>query len=144
MKVSLTDCTLHEDAIHRGPAQMYPAVREGIRGAMMQAGPMMFEPLQIMRLEAPTEYTGAISKLVSSKRGQLLGMDQEGDQVVVTAKLPVAELLGWSSDLRSATEGRGNSSLVDQMFERIPGDLQEKVRKQIISRKGLTEGMLGA
>ncbi|HLC98049.1 MAG TPA: elongation factor EF-2, partial [Candidatus Nanoarchaeia archaeon] len=142
--VSLTDCTLHEDAIHRGPAQMYPAVREGIRGAIMQAGPMMFEPLQIMRIEAPTEYTGAISKLVSSKRGQLLGMDQEGDQVVVTAKLPVAELLGWSSDLRSATEGRGNSSLVDQMFERIPGDLQEKVRKQIISRKGLTEGMLGA
>src|SRR3989338_7657984 len=51
VRVSLMDCTLHEDAIHRGPAQMYPAVREGIRGAMMQAGPVMFEPLQIMRIE---------------------------------------------------------------------------------------------
>ena len=143
VKVSLTDCKLHEDAIHRGPAQMYPAVREGIRGAMMQAGPMLFEPLQVMRLEAPTEYTGELSKLVSSKRGQLLEMNQEGDQVIVKAKLPVGELLGWSNDLRSATEGRGNSSLVDQMFEKLPAELQEKVRQQIIQRKGLSQGELG-
>ncbi len=144
VKVSLMDCSLHEDAIHRGPAQMYPAVREGIRGAMMQAGAVMFEPLQIMRIEAPTEYTGEISKLVSSKRGQLLEMNQEEDQVVVVAKLPVSELLGWSSDLRSATEGRGNSSLIDQMFERLPMEFQDKVRNQIIQRKGLKEGVLGA
>ena len=144
IQVSLTDCSLHEDAIHRGPAQMYPAVREGIRGAMMQAGPVMYEPLQVMRIEAPLEYTGAISKLVSSKRGQLLEMTQESDQVIVVGKLPVAELLGWSSDLRSATEGRGNSSLMDQMFEKLPGELQEKVKRQIIQRKGLTEGMQGA
>ncbi len=144
MMVSLTDCTLHEDAIHRGPAQTYPAVREGIRGAIMQAGPVMFEPLQIMRIEAPPEYTGEISKLVSSKRGQLLDINQEGNMTIVKAKMPVAELLGWSSDLRSATEGRGNSSLVDQMFEKLPFELQSKVRQQIIQRKGLTEGMLGA
>jgi len=144
MRVSLMDCTLHEDAIHRGPAQMYPAVRDGIRGAIMQAGPVLYEPLQVMRIEAPTDYTGQISKLVSSKRGQLLDMTQEEDQVIVIAKLPVAELLGWSSDLRSSTEGRGNSSLVDQNFERLPGELQDKVRRNIISRKGLSEGVLGA
>ncbi|MBI2665116.1 hypothetical protein HYX12_00665 [Candidatus Woesearchaeota archaeon] len=142
--VSLTDCKLHEDAIHRGPAQMYPAVREGIRGAMMQAGPVMFEPLQVMRIEIPNDYVGEISKLVSSKRGQLLDMNQEGNLTVVKARLPVAELLGWSSDLRSATEGRGNSSLVDQMFEKLPFELQEKVKKQIIQRKGIKEGELGA
>ncbi len=92
--ISLTDCSLHEDAIHRGPAQMYPAVREGLRGAIMQAGPVMFEPLQVTRIEAPVEYTGEISKLVSSKRGQLLEMNQEGDQTVVLAKMPVAEMIG--------------------------------------------------
>ncbi len=143
VKVILMDCNLHEDAIHRGPAQMYPAVREGIRGAIMQAGPVMFEPLQIMRIEAPTEYTGEISKIVSSKRGQLLDMNQEEDQVIVKAKLPVAELIGWSSDLRSATEGRGNSTLVDQMFEKLPAELQERVRTQIVQRKGLSSGELG-
>lgn len=142
--VSLTDCSLHEDAIHRGPAQMYPAVREGIRGAMMQAGPVLFEPLQVMRIEIPHDYVGAISKLVSSKRGQLLDIIQEGYFSIIKARLPVAELLGWSSDLRSATEGRGSSSLVDQMFERMPGELQEKVRAQIVQRKGLSQGSLGA
>ena len=142
--VSLTDCTLHEDAIHRGPAQMYPAVREGIRGAMMQAGPVMFEPLQVMRIEIPPDYVGAISKLVSSKRGQLLDLTQEDSLNIIKARLPVAELIGWSSDLRSATEGRGNSSLIDQMFERLPHELQEKVRQQIVQRKGLSEASLGA
>ena len=144
MQVSLMDCTLHEDAIHRGPAQMYPAVREGIRGAIMQAGPLLYEPMQVTRIEAPNDYVGEVSKLVSSKRGQLQDMQQEGDITVVTAKLPVGELFGWSNDLRSATGGRGNSSLIDQTFELLPRELQDKVRKQIVSRKGLTEGSLGA
>ncbi|MEA3514827.1 MAG: elongation factor EF-2 [Nanoarchaeota archaeon] len=142
--IRLMDMTLHEDAIHRGPAQTYPAVREGIRGAMMEAGPMLLEPLQILQIEAPSEYMGEISKLISNKRGQLLDMQQEGATVVVKAKMPVGEMFGWSSDLRSATGGRGNSSLVDQVFEKLPGELQEKIRKQIISRKGLSESQLGA
>lgn len=145
IKVTLIDCSLHEDAIHRGPAQMYPAVREGIRGAMMQAGPVLYEPLQVMRIEVPNVYVGEISKLVGSKRGQLLDMNQEDESLtVIKARLPVAELFGWSNDLRSATEGRGNSSLVDQSFERLPGELQEKVRSQIVQRKGLSQGELGA
>jgi elongation factor 2 len=144
VEVSLMDCTLHEDAIHRGPAQMYPAIREGMRGALMQAGPVLYEPLQVMRIETPNDNVGEISKLVSSKRGQLLEMNQEGDITVVVAKLPVGELFGWSNDLRSATGGRGNSSLVDQNFERLPGELQEKIKGQIVSRKGLSSGSLGA
>ncbi len=144
VKVSLMDCNLHEDAIHRGPAQMYPAVREGIRGAMMQAGPILFEPLQVMRIEVPNEYVGEISKLVASKRGQLQEMNQEGEITVILAKLPVGELFGWSNALRSATGGRGNSSLVDQLFERLPGELQDRVKNQIVQRKGLAEGELGA
>jgi elongation factor 2 len=97
-----------------------------------------------MTIDAPVTYMGELSKIVTSKRGQLLEMNQEGTMVVIKAKLPVAEMLGWSSELRSATEGRGVSSLVDQMFEKIPEELQEKVRQQIIQRKGLTESMLGA
>jgi elongation factor 2 len=144
VKVSIMDCTLHEDAIHRGPAQMYPAVREGIRGAMMQAGPLLYEPLQVTRIEAPNDYVGEVSKIVSSKRGQLMEMEQEGDITVIIAKMPVAELFGWSNGLRSATGGRGNSSLVDQSFELLPRELQDKVRNGIVQRKGLTSGNLGA
>ena len=143
VRVNLTDMKLHEDAIHRGPAQVYPAVREGIRGAMMTAGPLIFEPYQIQRIEAPSEFLGEISKLISNKRGQLLDAQQEGKLSIIKAKLPVGEMFGWSSDLRSATGGRGNSSLVDQMYERLPGELQEKIVKQIRDRKGLSEAQVG-
>lgn len=144
LKVTLTDAGLHEDAIHRGPAQMYPAVREGVRGAMMAAGPIMFEPVQTHLIEAPIEFTGDITKLIMNKRGQIIEINEMGSQTAVKAKLPVGEMLGWSSDLRSATGGRGTSSLVDQTFEKLPNELQGKITAQIVQRKGLTAGQLGA
>ncbi len=143
VKVTLTDMTLHEDSIHRGPAQVYPAVREGIRGAMLQSNPIMLEPIQVMLIEAPLDFMGSVTKLVSSLRGQLLDVVQEGAFINVKGKLPVMNMLGWSSDLRSATEGRGVSSLVDQSFERLPSELQAKVTQEIKSRKGLTDAMVG-
>ncbi|HLD33941.1 MAG TPA: elongation factor EF-2 [Candidatus Nanoarchaeia archaeon] len=142
--VTLTDVKLHEDAIHRGPAQVYPAIRDGIRGAMMQAGPVLYEPLQMLRIEAPIAFMGILSGLVTSKRGQLVNMTQEGAETIIQARMPVAEMFGWSSDLRSATEGRGNFSLIDQTFDKVPNELQPKIRAQIVQRKGLTEGQLGA
>jgi len=139
IKVRLMDAKLHEDTIHRGPAQMYPAVRDGIRGAMSLATPVLFEPIQKLRFEAPEQYMGEISKLISNKRGQLLDMVQEADSVIVEAKLPVGDMFGLSNDLRSATGGRGSSSLMDQGFERMPAELQGKIVKQIKERKGLKE-----
>ena len=143
--VSLTDMKLHEDAIHRGPAQAYPALREGIRGAMMLAGPVMYEPLQIIIIEAPSQFMGAISKLIGAKRGQLLDMQTEEEhETTFKVKMPVNEMIGWASDLRSATEGRGSSSLMDQAFEKLPNELQIKIIQQIVQRKGLKESQLGA
>ncbi|MCB9358995.1 elongation factor EF-2 [Candidatus Woesearchaeota archaeon] len=143
-KVMLHDMKLHEDAIHRGPAQVYPAIREGVRGAMMSgAVPVMFEPVQILQIEAPSDFMGEISKLVTSKRGQLLDVEQDDATTHMKVKMPVMELIGWSNDLRSSTSGRGVSSLVDQMFERLPGELQGKVVQQIIQRKGLAETQVG-
>lgn len=140
MKVMLQDTKLHEDAIHRGPAQVYPAVRTSIRAAMQDARTVMFEPLQILQIEAPLKYMGEVTKLVQSKRGQMLNVEQEVDHISMRVKMPVAEMIGLAGDLRGATEGRGNFSLVDQMFERMPTELQEKIIKQIRNRKGLAEG----
>lgn len=138
-KVTLVDCKLHEDAIHRGPAQMYPAVREGIRSAIAQARPMLFEPLQELQFEAPERYMGDISKLISNKRGQLLDMQQEGMHVTVRGKLPVGEMFGLTSELRSATGGRGTFFVVSQAYQRLPEELQTKIVGQIRSRKGLVK-----
>ena len=139
MKVTLDDIRLHEDAIHRGPAQVYPAVREAITESMKNANATMLEPLQIHLVEVPENFMGAATKLIGGKRGQLLDMTQEMGLAQIKAKIPVAEMIGWSSDLRSATEGRGTSSLMDQQFEKIPALLQEDVIRKIRDRKGLAE-----
>ena len=139
MKVSLVDIKLHEDAIHRGPAQVYPAVREAMKGAMKSGGAALLEPVQVHLIEVPESFMGEITKLVGSKRGQLLDMSQEGGMAHIKAKIPVAEMIGWSNDLRSATEGRGNSSLMDQLFEKVPSGMQADVIRKIRDRKGLAE-----
>jgi len=139
MKFSLMDIKLHEDAIHRGPAQVYPAVREAIRVAMKKANAEIFEPLQIHFIEMPNQFLGGMIKLVGGKRGQMIDMKQEGANAELKAKLPVAEMIGWSNDLRSATEGRGVSSLMDQLFEKVPTGMQEETIRKIRERKGLSE-----
>ena len=139
VKVMVMDMKLHEDAIHRGPAQVYPAVRDAVKASMKQAGPAVFEPLQVHVIECPENFMGTVTKLVGSKRGQMLDMGQEGTTSQIKAKIPVAEMIGWSNDLRSATEGRGTSSILEQEFERVPASLQDDVIRKIRSRKGLSE-----
>jgi len=139
MKIILHDMKLHEDAIHRGPAQVYPAIREAIKAAMDAAKPYILEPVQILQIESPAEYLGNLSAMIQNKRGQLLNVDQLGEHITVKAKLPVAEMIGLASDLRSTTSGRGSYFIVDQHFEQLPQNLQPKIVQQIRSRKGLSE-----
>jgi elongation factor 2 len=137
MMVRVADMKLHEDSIHRGPAQVYPAMREAIRGAMVQAVPVIYEPLQILQIDATIDHMGDVTKLVANKRGQMIDMTQDEHYVSIKAKLPVAEMFGLSSEVRSATEGKGTFFVLDQAFEKLPMELQQKVIKQIRIRKGL-------
>ena len=137
VRVDLVDAVLHEDAIHRGPAQVIPAVREAIKEAILQAKPVLYEPVQKIRIDVPVEYMGAVTKILQSRRGQLLNMEQEEDRTIIIAKLPVAESFGFTNELRSATAGRGFWFLVDSRFEKLPAELQEITIKRIRERKGL-------
>ena len=139
LKASLMDIKLHEDAIHRGPAQVYPAVRDSIRQAFDSGKPVLFEPLQTMMFEGPTEFMGEMTKLIQSKRGQLLNVEQSAISVEMKAKLPVSEMIGLASELRSATEGRGTFNIMDQSFEKMPGNIQPEVIKKVRERKGLAD-----
>jgi elongation factor 2 len=139
MKITLVDIKLHEDAIHRGPAQVYPAIRESITEAMKQADACLLEPVQTHVIEVPDRFLSGITKLVGSKRGQLLEVHQEDQETTIKAKIPVGEMIGWSNDLRSSTEGRGVSSLADQDFERVPQSLTVEIIRRIRERKGLAE-----
>lgn len=137
LKVCLVDAKLHEDTIHRGPAQIIPAVRDGIYGAMCEAGRVLLEPMQKVFISVPPDFTGAIISLITQRRGTIGDMGQEGADSTVSAKCPVADMFGFTSDIRGATQGRALWSTENAGFEIMMPDLQDKVVQEIRARKGL-------
>ncbi len=136
MKVKLVDAVLHEDAIHRGPAQVIPAIKMAIKQAIMQH-PILYEPVQIIQIDVPPEDIGTVSSLLQSRRGQVLDMNIGEDRAIIKAKLPVANMFGFADELKSATGGKGFYFLVDQIYEKVPKDLYPKIVDQIKKRKGI-------
>ncbi len=137
VKVKLMDAKLHEDSIHRGPAQVIPAVRQAIYGAMCVSERLLLEPKQNVFINVPQEVMGAATREMQQRRAVIEDMTQEGDMVTIKAKAPVSEMFGFSNDMRSATGGRSLWSTENCGFERIPRELQEEVVAQIRMRKGL-------
>jgi len=137
MKVKLHDTKLHEDAIHRGPAQVIPAVRSAIYAAMILADASLYEPIQKVFITASDDYMGAVTRLLQQKRGQILDIKKEEELTTIVAKTPVAEMFGFASDIRSATEGRALWTTEQIGFEKLPSELQKTVMRQIRQRKGL-------
>jgi len=139
LKVRLVDVKLHEDAIHRGPAQVIPAVRSAVKAGMLMAGDSLLEPIQKIQITVPADLMGAATSQIQGRRGQIFDMQSEGDTVTVIGKAPVAELFGFAGDIRSATEGRAMWSTEFAGFELVPAGLVEEVVRSIRRRKGLKE-----
>ncbi len=137
MKVRLVDAKLHEDAIHRGPAQVIPAVRTAIYGAMCQAKRIMLEPKQKVFINVPQEMMGDVTREMQQRRASIDDMKQEEDITTIVSKAPVAEMFGFASAIRSATAGKALWSTEHAGFEKLPFELQNKVVKKIRERKGL-------
>ena len=137
VKIVLTDMVLHEDAIHRGPAQVIPAVRDAVKDAVMSASPVLLEPIQIIRIDLPMSFLSNISALVQSKRGIIDNVKEEDAKAVITAELPVAATFNFTNELRSGTEGRGSWSLAGETYRRLPREIYMVVLKQIRERKGI-------
>ncbi|WP_048812497.1 elongation factor EF-2 [Methanobrevibacter ruminantium] len=143
MKFTLVDAKLHEDAVHRGPAQILPAIRNAIKGGMMMADPTLLEPVQKVFINTPTDYMGSVTKEILNRRGQIIDMPTEGDMVNVEAKVPVAEMFGFAGEIRSATQGRCLWSTENSGFERLPRELQGQIVREIRQRKGLAPEPFG-
>ena len=139
VKVILADAKLHEDAIHRGPAQVIPAIKRALKNAMVDGKIQFFEPKQVLRIDTPTEHMGSVVKEIQNRRGQVMEMGEEAGMTIVTCKLPVAEMFGFEASLKSATGGRGFQSLVDILYEKLPADMQDKTALSIRKRKGMKE-----
>ena len=137
MFVRLTDAKLHEDAIHRGPAQTIPAVRNGIKGAMMRAKTVLLEPMQKAFVSVPNDWLGQVTREVTNRRGIIEDMPSEGDVTTVVGVLPIAETFGFSNDIRAASQGRAVWNTENLGFEMLPPQLFDKVVGEIRTRKGL-------
>ncbi|HDI06534.1 MAG TPA: elongation factor EF-2 [Candidatus Aenigmarchaeota archaeon] len=137
IKVKIVDAELHEDAIHRGPAQVIPAVRTAIKEAILQSNPRILEPLQIIRIDVPEELVGEAMNEIQNRRGQVLNVETELGTAIIKAKIPVSEMFGFEGALKSATRGKGFYSLINVVFEKLPVSLQEQVISKIKKRKGL-------
>lgn len=143
IKILLKDAKIHEDAVHRGPAQVLPAIRKAVYGAIMLANPALLEPIQKVFINTPQDYMGAATREIQNRRGQILDMSQEGDMATVKSKVPVAEMFGFAGDIRSAAEGRCLWSTESAGFERLPPELQKVIIRQIRERKGLSPDPYG-
>ncbi|KZX15199.1 elongation factor G 1 [Methanobrevibacter cuticularis] len=138
LKIKLVDAKLHEDAVHRGPAQVLPSIRKAVYGAIMLAKPTLLEPMQKVFINVPQDYMGSSTREIQNRRGQIVNMEQEGDMVTIESKVPVAEMFGFAGDIRSAAEGRCLWSTENSGFERLPNELQKQIIKEIRERKGLS------
>ncbi|HEV2520170.1 MAG TPA: elongation factor EF-2 [Thermoplasmata archaeon] len=137
LKVRLVDAKLHEDSIHRGPAQTIPAARSGIYGAMCLAGRVLLEPLQKVTVNVPQEVLSGATREMQRRRGEILDMTSVGDLQTIVAKVPVAEMFGFASDIRSATAGKVLWATESLGFVIMPTELQGAVVAEVRQRRGL-------
>ena len=135
--VSVVDATIHEDPVHRGPAQIIPAIRNAIYAGMLTAGVTLLEPKQDFTINIPQEYMSNVITFIQGRRGQVSNITQDREQVSIIAKMPVAETLkGFSNDLRGLTQGRAIWYTAFAGYERLSPDLQSRVVREIRERKG--------
>ncbi len=139
VKVKLTNAKLHEDTIHRGPAQIVPATRKAIQAAMLKDDPTILEPLLKVEVRTPQEFMGDVTQTIKGRRGRVKTIDSEEDLAIVDSSIPVSESFGLSADLRSATEGRALWGSEFEKFDEVPNSLQEEAIKDTRERKGMKE-----
>jgi elongation factor G len=103
------------------------AGREVFKLAVREAGPVLLEPIHKYTITVPEEYMGDVLSDLNTRRAQVLGMDQVGDNSIVTALVPLAEMQRYVSDLRSITQGRGVFSLEFDSYQQVPNHLTEQI-----------------
>lgn len=135
--VNLEDATLHEDAIHRGPAQVLPAITRAIWACILLSDYTLFEPKQKLSVSVPQDFMGSVNRVLAGRRTQIERIDMEGDSCVVVGNIPVKSLIGLSQDMRGETQGRAIWTAEYSGYEKLPKSLLMTTITEIRTRKGL-------
>jgi elongation factor 2 len=137
VKAKITDISLHEDPVHRGPAQIMPMSRRAFFVAFLNANPVLLEPVQKITVKVPPELLGAATSVISQKRGKIVSVEQRGHLVYVVGELPTAETFDLSEVMRSASQGRAFWGLEFSHWAPVPQSMVTQVITDVRKRKGL-------
>ena len=137
IKVNLEDVTVHEDPVHRGPAQVLPMTWRPIWCAFLLSDPKLLEPLISFECKVPNDFVSNVIAIVQKRRGKILDMVNEEDMIIVKAEMPVSESFGLAEELRSSTQGRAFWATQFSRWSPVPEQMLPEIIKQIRTRRGL-------
>ena len=126
MKVSLIDGAYHE--VDSSALAFEIAARQGLREALQKGGCVLLEPVMKVEVVTPEEHTGYVIGDLNSRRGQIQGQDMRGNAVVVNAMVPLANMFGYVSNLRSGTQGRASYTMQFDHYAEVPRNEAEKIQ----------------
>jgi elongation factor 2 len=127
----------HEDPAHRGLAQLMPATRRSMLGAMLIADPVLLEPILGIEVKCPQDLIGQVSSVLSSKRGKLLNVEQKGIIAIMQGEIPASETFDLSEKMRGATAGKAMWNTFFKSWQAVPNSIFRPLVADVRKRKGL-------
>lgn len=128
VKATLFDGSFHE--VDSSEIAFKIAASMAFRDAMKKADPVLLEPIMHVEVDTPEEYMGDVMGDLNRRRGRILGMEKKGSAVTIKAEVPLAEMFGYATDLRSLTQGRATFVMTFERYEEVPRHIAEQVAGQ--------------
>jgi len=128
IKVTLNDGKYHD--VDSSDLAYQLAARTAMREAVKKSSPVLMEPVMKVEVETPSDFQGSVIGDLSSRRGVVYGTEVNGDDTVINAGVPLGEMFGYATQLRSLTSGKANYSMEFEKYNRCPAFVQEKVIKE--------------
>ena len=128
VKATLFDGSYHD--VDSSEMAYKVAASLALKNAAKKCAPVLLEPIMAVEVTAPSEYLGSVMGDISSRRGMIEGQEERGNAVSVQASVPLSEMFGYATDLRSFTQGRGNYTMQFDRYEAAPKSIREEIIKK--------------
>ncbi len=128
MKVDLTDGSFHE--VDSSELAFKLAAIGCFKQTFLRAQPVLLEPYMLLEVTTPEEYVNAVVGYICSCRGKILGMDTKGKQKIINSEVPLAEMFGYTTNLRSLSSGRANASMHFNKYMQVPSEITAKILEE--------------
>ena len=133
VQVTLTDGAAH--SVDSSDIAFRQAAIGGFREAYQKAGPIILEPIMKVVVEGPTEYQGAVMATLNQRRGMIVGTTEEESFSIIEAEVPLAEMFGYSTVLRSSTQGKSEFTMEFCRYKQVPQSIAEALKKEYNEKK---------